>query len=106
MPRQLGTFGAWFSPVYDDDARVRFVAEAEALGYGTAWLGLGLRVLPDLDLVERALNASRSIVVATAIVNMWTNPAAPIADSYHRIADRHPDRFLLGVGIGHPESVA
>ena len=37
----LGTFGAWLNPRYDDDARVRFVVEAEAMGYRTAWLGLG-----------------------------------------------------------------
>jgi hypothetical protein len=30
MSPQLGTFGAWFNPSYDDDTRVRFVAEAEA----------------------------------------------------------------------------
>jgi hypothetical protein len=28
MSPQLGTFGAWFNPSYDDDTRVRFVAEA------------------------------------------------------------------------------
>jgi hypothetical protein len=63
---QLGSFGAWFNPTLDDDSRVRFAAEAEALGYGTAWLGLGRRVEPDLALVERVLDATRSIVVATA----------------------------------------
>jgi probable F420-dependent oxidoreductase len=84
---------------------VRFVAEAEALGFGTAWLGLGRRMLPDLTLVERALDATTMIVVATAIVNMWTNDAASIAESYERIDAKHPGRFLLGVGIGHPESI-
>jgi len=43
-------------------------------------------------------------VVATGIVNMWANEPAAIAASYRRIADRHPGRFLLDVGIGHPES--
>ena len=43
--------------------------------------------------------------MATAIVNMWTNDAADVAASYRRIAARHGDRFLLGIGIGHPESV-
>jgi probable F420-dependent oxidoreductase len=105
MSPQLGTFGAWFNPSYDDDTRVRFVAEAEALGFGAAWLGLGRRTLPDLTLVERALDATAMIVVATAIVNMWTNDAASIAASYKRIEARHPGRFMLGVGIGHPESV-
>jgi probable F420-dependent oxidoreductase len=106
MSPQLGTFGAWFNPSYDDDTRVRFVAEAEALGFGTAWLGLGRRMLPDLTLVERALDATTMIVVATAIVNMWTNDAASIAESYERIDAKHPGRFLLGVGIGHPESIS
>lgn len=105
MSLRLGTFGAWFNPSYDDDTRVRFVAEAEALGFGTAWLGLGRRALPDLALVERALDATSEIVVATAIVNMWTNDVASIAESYERIDAKHPGRFLLGVGIGHPESI-
>jgi probable F420-dependent oxidoreductase len=106
MSLQLGTFGAWFNPSYDDDTRVRFVAEAETLGFGTAWLGLGQRMLPDLTLVERALDATSMIVVATAIVNMWSNDPAPIAQSYERIDAKHPGRFLLGVGIGHPETIS
>jgi probable F420-dependent oxidoreductase len=43
--------------------------------------------------------------VATAIVNMWTNDPVEVAASYRRIAARHSDRFLLGIGIGHPESI-
>jgi probable F420-dependent oxidoreductase len=106
MTLQLGTFGAWFSPVYDDAARTAFVVEAEALGYTTAWLGLGARAMADLGLVERVLDATTTIAVATAIVNMWTNDAALVARSYRRIAAKHPDRFLLGVGVSHPEAIA
>lgn len=104
-PIRTGSFGAWFNPAFDDDSRVRFTVEAEALGYGTAWLGMGRRADPDLTLVQRALDASGSIVVATAIVNMWANDPAVTAAVYRRIVDRHPGRFLLGVGIGHPESI-
>jgi probable F420-dependent oxidoreductase len=43
--------------------------------------------------------------VATAIVNMWTNDPVTLAASYRRLRDRHPDRFLLGAGVGHPESI-
>ncbi len=106
MALQLGTFGAWFNPVYDDSARVKFVVESEALGYTTAWLGMGRRAATDLSLVEQALDATATIVVATAIVNMWTNDASAVARSYLRIVAKHPDRFLLGVGVGHPESIA
>ena len=41
--------------------------------------------------------------VATGIVNIWSAAAAPVAQSYHRIEKAYPGRFLLGVGVGHPE---
>ena len=101
----LGRYGAWFNPRYDDDTRVELVARAESLGYPTAWLGFGSKSVSDLRLAERALAATSTITVATAIVNMWTNDPAEIVASYHRIASRYDDRLLLGVGIGHPESI-
>ncbi len=102
---QLGRFGAWINPVYGDDGRIAMVVEAEELGYPTAWLGFGRASIGDLALVERILDATSTITVASAIVNMWTNDPVDIAKAYHRIADRHGARFLLGVGIGHPEAI-
>jgi probable F420-dependent oxidoreductase len=52
------------------------------------------------------LDATTTITVATAVVNVWTSDATTVARSYQRIAAKHPDRFLLGVGVGHPESIA
>lgn len=101
----LGRYGAWLNPVDDDAARIEYAIEAEAQGYGTVWLGLGQRDESDLRLVERVLDATRQIIVATAIINMWTNDPATLATSFHRLRDRHPDRFLLGAGVGHPESI-
>ena len=101
----LGQIGAWLNPRYDDDTRSEFIIQAEALGYPTAWLGGGRASISDLSLVERVLDATATITVATAIVNMWTNDPAGIAESYQRVAARHGDRFLLGIGIGHPESI-
>ena len=74
MALQLGTFGAWFNPVYDDSARVKFVVESEALGYTTAWLGMGRRAATDLSLVEQALDATATIVVADQALsgNPWS----------------------------------
>jgi probable F420-dependent oxidoreductase len=34
---------------------------------------------------------------------VWTAPADQVAESYHRIEGAYPGRFLLGIGIGHPE---
>ncbi|HEY4452967.1 MAG TPA: TIGR03620 family F420-dependent LLM class oxidoreductase [Pseudonocardiaceae bacterium] len=102
----LGTYGAWLSPVDDDAARIKYAAEAEDLGYGTVWLGLGQRDEGGLRLVEQVLDATSRVTVATAIVNMWTNDPTALAASFSRLRDRHPGRFLLGVGVGHPESIA
>jgi probable F420-dependent oxidoreductase len=102
---QLGRFGAWLNPRYSDDERTEFVVQAESLGFPTAWLGFGRASISDLALVERVLDATATIIVATAIVNMWTNDPDEIVASYQRIAARHRDRFLLGVGVGHPESI-
>ena len=102
---QLGTFGAWFNPVYEDAVRVRFIVEAEALGYTTAWLGGGRQPMANLELVEQALDATTTINVATGIVNVWTNDATTVGRSYQRIVAKHSNRFLLGVGVGHPESI-
>jgi probable F420-dependent oxidoreductase len=34
---------------------------------------------------------------------VWSSPAAEVAEAYHRVEDAYPGRFLLGIGIGHPE---
>ena len=76
---QLGQIGAWFNPRYDDGTRTEFVIQAEKLGYPTAWLGGGRASMSDLSLVERVLDETSTITVASAIVNMWTNHPAAIA---------------------------
>ncbi len=95
----LGTFGIW---QHTGNASPELVAEAEQLGYGTYWIGGSPRA--PLTQLEEALDATERIVVASGIVNMWADDAGPIAEAYHRIEAKHPGRFLLGVGIGHPEA--
>ncbi|WP_166355614.1 LLM class F420-dependent oxidoreductase [Phytoactinopolyspora limicola] len=99
MAVDLGTIGVW---QLAGALNGGFAAEIEALGYGTIWIGGSPP--GHLRLAEELLDATSSIVVATGIVNIWAVDAHTVAQSYHRIAARHPDRFLLGVGIGHPEA--
>ncbi|HZD23491.1 MAG TPA: LLM class F420-dependent oxidoreductase [Acidimicrobiia bacterium] len=101
MNIDLGTFGIWQGA---NDVRPETAAEIEALGYGALWVGRSPR--GDLAVVEEVLDATESMPVATGIVNMWRETAATVAASYHRINQRHPNRFLLGVGIGHPEATS
>jgi len=49
------------------------------------------------------LEQTETLHVATGIVNVWTAPAEQVAEAYHRVEAAYPGRFLLGIGIGHPE---
>ncbi|MEV1295648.1 LLM class F420-dependent oxidoreductase [Pseudonocardia sp. NPDC049635] len=100
MTISLGRYGVWR---HAGGLTPELAREIESLGFGTVWIGGSPP--GDLQLAEDLLDATGSLVVATGIVNMWTAPADEVARSYHRIAARHPDRFLLGVGIGHPEAI-
>src|ERR1700682_3140245 len=103
MYEQFGSFGAWLNPALGD-ARIEYAPELEELGYRTIWLGLGPAPVGDLRVLEQVLRATRRAVVATAIVNMWQDPATSIADGYRRLAGEFGSRVKLGVGLGHPES--
>ena len=78
--------------------------EVERLGFGALWLGGSPS--GDLRTIEMLLDATDSIPIATGIVNIWHDAASTVANSYHRVSERHPGRFLLGVGIGHPEATS
>jgi probable F420-dependent oxidoreductase len=101
MSIDIGRFGIWkrAAEVTPDLART-----VEELGYGALWVGGSPP--GDLAVVEAVIDATSSIGVATGIVNMWREDAGTVAGSYHRIQGNHPNRFLLGVGIGHPESTS
>ncbi|MEX1125331.1 MAG: LLM class F420-dependent oxidoreductase [Acidimicrobiia bacterium] len=95
----LGAFGVWRTV---SGITPEMAEQVELLGFGAIWVGGS----PEghLDDVEKLLDATERIPVATGIVNMWRDDADTVADSYRRISEKHPDRFLLGVGIGHRES--
>lgn len=101
MGIQLGRFGIWQRV---GDASREIAGEMETLGFGAYWVGGSPK--GELKEIEDLLEATEKIPVATGIVNMWREDPASVAASYHRIQERHPDRFLLGVGIGHPEATS
>lgn len=76
-------------------------AGIESLGYGVVSIGGSLDA--DLSWAEPALARTTSLQLATGIVNIWTAPAPAVAESFHRIESGYPGRFLLGMGVGHPE---
>jgi probable F420-dependent oxidoreductase len=94
----LGRFGVWLP---NRSITPELAAKIESLGYGAAWIG----VSPDAELAwaEPALAQTTSLQLATGIVNIWSAPAATVAESYGRIESAYPGRFLLGIGVGHSE---
>ena len=99
MSIELGKVGIWR---HSSGLTPELVAEVEALGYGAIWIGGSPP--GDLGVVEHLLDTTDHIAVATGIVNVWQDDAAAVGASYHRITARYPGRFLLGLGIGHPEA--
>jgi probable F420-dependent oxidoreductase len=99
MSIELGRIGIWR---HASGLTPDVVAEVETLGYGAIWVGGSPP--GDLGVVEHLLDTTDHVAVATGIVNVWKDDAATVGASYHRITTRHPGRFLLGLGIGHPEA--
>ena len=93
----LGRFGFFGMGATPEQAQ-----EIERLGYGTIWVGGSPPA--ELSFVEPLLASTNTLKVATGIVNIWTAAAKPVAESFHRINTAYPGRFVLGVGVGHPEA--
>ena len=98
---ELGRYGVFGRAAVLTAERARVL---ESLGYETVWQGGSPPA--DLSHVAAILDATSTVKVATGIVNVWTADAVEVARSYHRIEAAHPGRFLLGVGVGHPEATA
>lgn len=96
----LGQFGAWTgSPVSPEVA-----VEIENLGYGAVWVNSGAP--DDLSWVDPIFAQTTTLKAATGIINIWASPPGPVAEAYHRVDQKYPGRFLLGIGAGHREHIS
>jgi probable F420-dependent oxidoreductase len=98
----LGTYGAFGHYSMWQQLSPEQLRDIEALGYGAIWAGGSPPA--ELSWVEPILEKTEKLQLATGIVNIWSAAAEPIAESFHRIDKAYPGRFLLGIGVGHPEA--
>ena len=96
---ELGQIGIWRSRNRGSADAARAI---EDLGFGALWIGGS----PSVDQVRPYLEASTRLPVITGILNVWQHDPADVAAAHARITADHPNRFLLGIGIGHPEATS
>jgi len=94
----LGQIGIWRLHHHGTDG----VAAIEQLGYSALWLGGS----PSTDDARPYLEATSAITIATGILNVWQHEPAAAAAGFAELDADFPDRFLLGIGIGHPEATS
>jgi probable F420-dependent oxidoreductase len=98
----LGRYGVFGHYSLWQQLSSKQLEDIESLGYGAIWAGGSPAA--ELDWVDPILGATESLQLATGIVNIWTAAAGPVSESFHRIEKAYPGRFLLGIGVGHPEA--
>jgi probable F420-dependent oxidoreductase len=76
--------------------------ELEALGYSAFWIGSS----PSLEQARPFLEATSTMTVATGILNVWRHQPADVAAGHAELAREFDGRFLLGIGVGHPEATS
>jgi probable F420-dependent oxidoreductase len=94
----LGRFGIWRGhPEGSGPAR-----EIEELGYSAIWVGTS----PSLSDVRPFLELTSTLTVVSGVVNVWKDEPADVAAGHAELRATFGERFLLGVGIGHPEATS
>ncbi|MFI7236704.1 LLM class F420-dependent oxidoreductase [Streptomyces cyaneofuscatus] len=100
----FGRVGIWSSALHGsrtDDAGRKAIAEAvaelEELGYGTLWIGGS----PSPDDAAAVVAATRTVTVATGILNIWSHTAEEVAARIAAVEEAARGRFVLGLGVSH-----
>jgi probable F420-dependent oxidoreductase len=100
---QLGRVGVWLS----GPSRAPFAEAADAArrlesaGYGALWLNEGPGAKDPFSHAALLLGATERIVLATGIANIWAREAPAARNAALTIAEAHPGRFTLGLGVSH-----
>ena len=83
----------------------RQAAEIESLGFKTLWIPESLGSKEVFAHAGLLLAATRTLVVASGIANIWARDAIAMANGARTLVEAYPDRFLLGLGVSHAPAV-
>jgi probable F420-dependent oxidoreductase len=105
----LGPVGAClpasFTSALEATSQGAAVGRLERAGYPAIWTNevLGKDALVQLAML---LPASGRLVFGTCIANIWARPAQTMHAAAAQLAQAHPGRLVLGLGVGYPEQAA
>jgi probable F420-dependent oxidoreductase len=94
----IGRIGIWKTRRHGPEA----VPEIEALGFGALWLGGS----PSVEQCREFLARGTTLPVISGILNIWQHDPADVAAAHHAARRDFPDRWWLGIGVGHPEATS
>jgi len=101
---RLGAIGAWLpsaplAPPPDvERAATRRLAE---LGYRSVWSGEGPGSREVFAHFGDLLASVPDVVLGTGIANLWSRRGVTAEKGGATLAQAHPGRFVLGIGVGH-----
>ena len=107
--RRIGPVGV-FLPFPTSQApsardQIAAVRRWETAGHRAIWLN----EVPGKDALVQAavlLAATRQAVFGTGIANIWTRSASTVRGAAALLAQAHPGRLVLGLGVGYPAQAA
>lgn len=94
--KKLGIL-AYFDTMSGAESR-DFAATVERLGYSALWVPETFGRDPFVMATD-LLNATKEIVVGTAIANVWKREPMATAGASRTIAELFSDRFIIGLGV-------
>jgi probable F420-dependent oxidoreductase len=105
--KRLGTVGVW---TFDAErmpaaAERDYASTIESLGFKALWIPESLGSKEAFAHASLLLAATKTLVIATGIANIWARDAVAMANGARALIDAYPDRFLLGLGVSHAPSV-
>ncbi len=85
---------------------VALVNEWEELGYGSVWISESSSAKNVLTFSAILLGGTKRIAVASAIAVIWNRDPTAMMNAGRTLADAHPERFVLGMGVSHRDTAS
>ena len=108
LSKRLGRVGVWTFALQrlsaaDEGAAIRAY---EAMGYPSVWMPESVGSKEAFAHASILLGASERAIVAPGIASIYARDPMAMANGARAIAEAHPGRFVLGIGVSHAPSVA